>query len=890
VLTACSASTALAAISVQSHLDEHTGYSGLWGYSMTEPVPREFALVGTSTGTAIVETTIPTAATEVAFVAGAASNERVCRTYVNVAYIAAATDGGLQIVSLTDPTAPVLVATSPAISRARALSVDPLLKRLYATGTENGVTVLDIENPAAPVVLATYDEQSLEDAFYDTGLLYGGAGYGLAILDMSGLPAISLKAWVTYAGNAPSGLWLSEDRRFVYSIDRKPGGRLAAITLTPILSATRVGTYEIPSDEAAQPESIVLEGETAYVPWGSAGLVLVDVSDPRNPQEIDRFTPSPRERDGAGSGSGLGAVRVYPFAAAEILYLTDTEAGLYVLDAAPEVGIIEGTLTSSADKLPAQSTLVRVPDAGKSITTENDGTYHLRLPAGDHRVFFTRPDRFFPDSLDVTILAGETLVVDRALDPLPYGTLRGGVTRLPSPDRARTGQAAHPEGTIISFLNAPFSPIVVFDQTYFRPFLPAGTYLIEANEFGYNPVQVEVTVNAGVTTIHDFTISGVEYSDKFESESGWVVGAPDDDATAGIWERGDPIGTGAGFVQPTNDESPSPGILAFVTGNGAVGDWIDANDVDGGTTTLTSPMYDLSAIDAPIVRYYRWFCNNASWTSEAPDGDSFRFEGSSDGGASWVPISSETRTQLFWREQTYVVGDYLTPSAQTRFRFRVSDEGIPSIVEAGVDDFVIYSGGDLVQLPVTPIAFDAVSVHSPRPGVVHVRWTAEGGYEAFAIERGARGGTEIVGWVVGHAGRTDYAFTDTGAPPGAAAVYWIVGHADDGATERVGPLPVRVLDGEGFLPVLSVAPNPTSGMTRVDLQVPAGGSSRVRLELFDVAGRRVRLLFDGMAPSGPLSLPWDGRDEAGRPVTAGVYVYRLEAGDRDVEQKLIVLR
>ena len=57
----------------------------------------------------------------------------------------------------------------------------------------------------------------------------------------------------------------------------------------------------------------------------------------------------------------------------------------------------------------------------------------------------------------------------------------------------------------------------------------------------------------------------------------------------------------------------------------------------------------------------------------------------------------------------------------------------------------------------------------------------------------------------------------------------------------------------------------------VDLDAPAPA----RLEVFDLAGRRVRTLTDGMLPSGATVVPWDGRDDDGAPARRGVYFARL---------------
>ena len=58
-----------------------------------------------------------------------------------------------------------------------------------------------------------------------------------------------------------------------------------------------------------------------------------------------------------------------------------------------------------------------------------------------------------------------------------------------------------------------------------------------------------------------------------------------------------------------------------------------------------------------------------------------------------------------------------------------------------------------------------------------------------------------------------------------------------------------------------------------------GGSTAVEADIFDLAGRRVRLLGEQRNVSaGTYSIPWDGRDEAGNLVPPGLYALRLRLG------------
>lgn len=61
----------------------------------------------------------------------------------------------------------------------------------------------------------------------------------------------------------------------------------------------------------------------------------------------------------------------------------------------------------------------------------------------------------------------------------------------------------------------------------------------------------------------------------------------------------------------------------------------------------------------------------------------------------------------------------------------------------------------------------------------------------------------------------------------------------------------------------------------------------VELTIFDVAGRRVRALLARETGVGYHTIPWDGRDDAGRRVLAGIYFCRLSVGGRAFTQKLV---
>jgi len=173
----------------------------------------------------------------------------------------------------------------------------------------------------------------------------------------------------------------------------------------------------------------------------------------------------------------------------------------------------------------------------------------------------------------------------------------------------------------------------------------------------------------------------------FESPVGFMVGAPGDDATTGVWVRVDPNGTDA---QPENDNTPS-GTIAWVTGQGSPGGGLGDNDVDGGTTSLVSNQIDLSGTESAMISYARWYSND---TGASPNADVFEVFVSDDDGQNYVPVETVgpagAGTSGGWIEAGFNVGDFVDLTSMIRIKFVASDLGAGSVVEAGIDDVRVF--------------------------------------------------------------------------------------------------------------------------------------------------------------------------------------------------------
>ena len=92
------------------------------------------------------------------------------------------------------------------------------------------------------------------------------------------------------------------------------------------------------------------------------------------------------------------------------------------------------------------------------------------------------------------------------------------------------------------------------------------------------------------------------------------------------------------------------------------------------------------------------------------------------------------------------------------------------------------------------------------------------------------------------------------------------------------------------VPALALAnyPNPFNPWTRITYSLPE--ASHVRLSVYNIRGQRVTTLVDEHLAAGNHSTVWDGRDERMSIVAGGVYLLRLQAGDRTEVRKVLMVK
>ncbi|HUU45996.1 MAG TPA: S8 family serine peptidase [Acidobacteriota bacterium] len=98
---------------------------------------------------------------------------------------------------------------------------------------------------------------------------------------------------------------------------------------------------------------------------------------------------------------------------------------------------------------------------------------------------------------------------------------------------------------------------------------------------------------------------------------------------------------------------------------------------------------------------------------------------------------------------------------------------------------------------------------------------------------------------------------------------------------------------QSMLPRFTLAqnyPNPFNAATTIPIEIGGPGADAVRLDIFDILGRRVRTLFDGPLPAGSHAMPWDGTDRRGRTLASGVYLFRLTVEGQAQTRRMVLLK
>jgi len=614
--------------------------SDCWGY--TSSSGREYALFTHEAGTAVVEITDPANATIVAEISGPNSLWRDIKIFGNRAYAVSEGGDGVQVINLAN--------------------IDLGLAPLEGTITSGGTT-------------ATHNIAINEDS----GYLYrlGGSSNGLRIYDLnaSATNPPNVANWsdryvhdaqiITYPDG--SGQWAGREIAFCCA-GNNGGWNETGLTILDVTNKSNI--VELAHFQHTN-------NNYSHQGWLSDDLQYFYLNDELDEQNTGSLTTtriinvsnlnSPYQAGTCTSGSSSIDHNLY--IRGDVMYQANYRSGVRVFDITDRVNPVQ---TAWFDTYPSDDgasfnglwSVYPFFPSGTVIGSDLErGLFVWRLepPPMTVTVLDELPTQLDPsggDAFDIEVTFAEGIALDEAGSHLAWTDSEG----------AHHADLSIVDGGDPLVLRAIFGGSVCGDVVEY--------YAVVAADSGDTR-----TVGNGTAVSADGLTTSLDVD--FQSSAGWSTSG---DATDGQWNVGVPIDCSRGDPPADFDGSGACALTDNSSANGC------NSDVDGGTTTFTSPMIDASA--GGILFYARWLDNSYG---ASPNEDSMYVDISDNGGASWTQIEkvgpSGPDTGGGWIETEFDLAGIAgySPSAMTRLRFSVEDIGEGSVVEAGIDAIRINS-------------------------------------------------------------------------------------------------------------------------------------------------------------------------------------------------------
>lgn len=316
-------------------------YSSCWGY--TAPDGREYALLGCQTGTSIIDITDAPTLKEIAFIPGPPSPWREMKTYQSYAYVVTengtGAGAGIQIIDLSNlPNSATLAKTyvwadtvnGVVTLHPRAHTISASDNYLFLNGGSlNGIRILDVSKPLNPVQAGKYVGPHVHDSHIRNDTVFASViatNGGLDIIDARNRTNPTRIKLIQYQGSGTHNAWTIPNKPYVVTTD-EIGATLKNLKvwdIRDVINPIKVAEFGL---DSAIVHNVVIKGSLAYVAWYSAGLRVIDFSNPLAPKEIAYYDTYPK----SNVSGYLGAWGVDPFLPSGKVIVSDMQTGLYVL-------------------------------------------------------------------------------------------------------------------------------------------------------------------------------------------------------------------------------------------------------------------------------------------------------------------------------------------------------------------------------------------------------------------------------------------------------------------------------------------------------------------------------------------------------------------------------
>ena len=660
--------------------------SDIWGY--VDEMGNEYALVGLETGVSIVDVTNPSSPNEVFWTSGISTIWRDLKTYNDKVYVTNDYGGnGLKIIDLaplpgnTNLTVTNYTGSTYPFQTAHNLYIDEN-GYCYLFGAKNGgvdigTVILNLNlSPIDPnFEVGVYNDYDLHD-----GMVYGDTLWGAAIyegffvvvnvLDKTNPITMASKSTPS---NFAHNCWVSDDSQILFTTDEKSNGYIASYDVSDLGNITELDRIQSSPGQNVIPHNTHFINNYLVTSYYRDGVIIHDVSNPNVMVQVGNYDTAPSL---SGDGGG-GCWGVYPWLPSGNLIASDINNGLFVLGVNYiRASYIEGTVIDSITTAPIDGVTIQITGENVSTNTNINGYYTAGISnAGNYTLTYAKPGYFTKTFNNVPFVSGFTNLANVELTPFPSYNFSGKVLE---------SGTMNPIPNVIIHIKDSLSDILSTTDAlgnFAINNLMLGNYDITVGKWGNNTQCFNYAAEQDTTNFIVLLDQG--YYDDFSLDFNWMVTG---DATSGMWEKGIPIGLtiGSNNVTPNSDVNLDCGSEAFITGNSGQSGGQD--DIVGGSTIITSPVFDATLYANPYVQFEHWFYNG--FGSSQDDKMLFKLSnGITEVLLGQVDVNSPGKST--WVNKIYQISNFITPTNNMKFIVSIGDLGNVNVTEGGFDMFEI---------------------------------------------------------------------------------------------------------------------------------------------------------------------------------------------------------
>ena len=674
-----------------SQTDEFTQYNDIWGFVGKDGL--EYAILGTTTGTAIYSLKDPKKPKRDTFIPGSTSIWRDMKSFKNHVYVTADQGNqGVLIIDMTNAPSKItykysrLAAPTPVnpgnVGNCHNLWIDEK-GFMYLSGCSpqsGGVLIYDLNiNPDEPAFVGASEAVYSHDNYVRGDTLYSAEIYAgnfsvYHIKDKKNIIKLASQPTTT---RFTHNVWLSDDHKYLFTTDEKPQGKVDAYSVSNPLQIKLLHSFRPPVllNQNSLPHNTHFiknnKGRFIVTSWYDEGVSVADVSDPTNMVEI---------AIGRTTKGGNGCWGAYPFLPSGLILASDMDNGLFIYE--PNyvaASRLEGIILDSTTKSPVNGAkIVLAGNISRESISDGFGRFKMGTPEkANLKIIISKngyADKILSKSFsELLSFKNDTIFISK----LETSNMNGQIIAKESNELILNAEVGLFRENMLLF-NSKTTEKGLFNLPNVIP----GDYFFSAGKWGFETLPFKnITIPYNQVLIEKLAKG---FNDPFNFDFGWTGTHT---ATTGKWERGIPVGTIYNNVTaaPFNDSPNDDGNYAFLTGN--IGGEPGIGDVDNGQTILHSPPMSFSPNSQLNLRVDLWYFNGGG--STVPDDTLYIYATNGTGDSVLLHKQFEnTRTwsTLFINglEKKIKIGN------QNKIHFIVGDQSSTAhLVEAGIDHFKI---------------------------------------------------------------------------------------------------------------------------------------------------------------------------------------------------------